>query len=183
MVIRIAPDMLIDENYVCVTIQEVRKEFIRQQKFKDKYPWRHKFKGKIRCIPNSEILNNNAVDQYVEAINFLIESNITNNKTEKLFDLSPVDIKFASCAFSFGYKISTGDGDIKALANQQFPKVFKGSISPLGMVNLWIRKGLIDWNDKLHRYVSDWSRTEEAPQPKHQKREYKKLTGLKYPGS
>ena len=57
MVIRIAPDMLTDKNYGCFTIQEVRKEIIRQQKFKDKYPWRHRFKDKIRCIPNSEILN------------------------------------------------------------------------------------------------------------------------------
>ncbi len=99
MVIRIAPDMLTDEMYGCFTIQEVRKEIIRQQKFKDKYPWRRRFKDKIRCIPNSEILNNNAVNQYVEAINLLIESNIINNKTGRLFDLSPIDRKFASCAF------------------------------------------------------------------------------------
>jgi len=175
--------MLTNEKYGCLTIQEVRKEFIRQQKFKDKYPWRHGFKDKLRCVPNSEVLNNNAVNQYVEAINLLIESDITNNKTGKLFDLSPVDIKFASCAFSFGYKISTGDGDIKDLANQEFSKVFKGSISPLGMVNMWIRKNLVNWNDELHEYVADWSGTEEAPQPKHQKKVYKKLTGLKYIGS
>ncbi len=183
MVIRIAPDMLTNENYGCFTIQEVRKEFIRQQKFKDKYPWRHSFKDKIRCIPNSEILNNNAVNQYVEAINFLIESNITNNKTGKLFDLSPVDRKFIACALSFGYRISTGDGDIKDLANQEFPKVFKGSISPLGMINMWIRKGLMDWDDTLHEYVADWKRDEEDSQPRRQKIEYKKLTGLKYPGN
>jgi hypothetical protein len=183
MVIRIAPDMLTDEKYGCFTIQEVREEIIRQQKFKDKYPWRYRIKEKIRCIPNSEIINNIAVNQYVEAINLLIESNITNNKTGKLFNLSHVDRKFASCAFGFGYRVSTGDGDIKDLANQEFPKIFKGSISPLGMVNIWIRKSLVNWSDELHEYVSDWNRTGEAPQPKHQKREYKKLTGFKYPGS
>ena len=52
MVIRIAPDMLTDKKYGCFTIQEVREEIIRQQKFKDKYPWRLRFKNKIRCIPN-----------------------------------------------------------------------------------------------------------------------------------
>ncbi len=57
MVMRIAPDMLTDEKYDCFTIQEVREEIIRQQKFKDKYSWRHRFKDKIRCIPNSETLN------------------------------------------------------------------------------------------------------------------------------
>ena len=130
MVIRIAPDMLIDEKYGCVTIQEVREEIIRQQKFKDKYPWRHGFKDKIRCIPNSEIINNDFANQYLEAINLLIESNITNNKTGRLFDLSPVDKKFISCALSFGFKISTGDGDIKNIANQEFSKLLGQHITP-----------------------------------------------------
>ena len=140
-------------------------------------------KDKIRCIPNSEIINNHDANQYFEAINLLIESNITNKKTGKLFDLSHVDRKFASCAFSFGLRISTGDGDIKDLANQEFPKTFKGSLSPLGMINMWIRNGLIDWNDTLNEYVADWKRNEEDSQPKRQKSEYKKLTGLRYPGS
>jgi hypothetical protein len=169
--------------YGCFTIQEVRREIIRQQKFKDKYPWRHGFKDKIRCVPNSEITNNDFVNQYLEVINLLIESNITNNKTGKLFDLSPVDKKFIACAFSFGFKISTGDGDIKDIANQEFSKTFKGNISPLGMVNMWIRNGLIAWNDTFYEYVADWKRNEENSQPKRQKSEYKKLTGLKYPGS
>jgi len=183
MVFRVAPHMLNDEKYGCFTIQEVREEIIRQQKFKDKYPWRHGFKDKIRCIPNSEIINNDFVNQYLEAINLLIESNIINNKTGRLFDLSTVDKKFLACALGFGFKISTGDGGIKNLANQEFPKVFKGSISPLGMINKWIRKDLIDWNDELHEYVADWKRMGEASQPKHQKNVYKKLTGLKYIGS
>jgi hypothetical protein len=175
--------MLTNKNYGCFTIQEIRKEFIRQQKFKDKYPWRHKFKDKIRCIPNSDILNNNTVNLYLEAISFLIENHITNNKTGRLFDLSPVDKKFIACALGFGFKISSGDGDIKDLANQEFPKVFKSSISPLGMINMWLRKDLINWRGELHEYVADWKRTAEASQPKHQKNVYKKLTGLKYPGN
>jgi len=183
MVIRIAPDMLTDENYGCFTIQEVRKEIIRQQKFKDKYPWRHKFKDKIRCIPNSEIINNDLVNQYVDVVNLLIESNTINKKTGRLFDLSPVDRRFIACALGFGYRVSTGDNDIKDIASQEFSKTFKGSISPLGMVNTWIRNGLINWNDTLHEYVADWKRNEEDSQPRRQKIEYKKLTDLKYPGS
>lgn len=183
MVIRIAPDMLTDENYGCFTTQDVRKEFIRKQKFKDKYPWRQKFKDKIQCIPNSEILNNSAVNQYVEAINLLIENNIINNKTGRLFDLSPIDRRFIACTLSFGFRVSTGDGDIKDFVSQEFPKIFKGSISPLGMVNMWIRNGLIAWNDTLHEYVADWKINGEDPQPRHQKRVYKKQTGFKYPGN
>lgn len=183
MVIRIAPNMLTNEKYGCFTIQKVREEIVRQQKFKDKYPWRQGFKDKIQCIPNSEILSNDATNQYFETINLLIENNITNNKTGKLFDLSKVDRRFIACALSFCYRVSTGDNDIKDLANQEFSKTFKGSISPLGMVNKWIRKSLVTWSDELHEYVADWNRTGEAPQPKHQKGEYRKLTGLKYPGS
>jgi len=183
MVIRIAPDMLIDEKYGCFTIQEVRKEFIRQQKFKDKYPWRHSLKDKIQCIPNTDIINNEAVNQHVEVINLLIENNTINKKTKRFFDLSPVDRRFIACALGFGYRLSSGDGDIKDLVNQEFPNISKGSISPLGMVNMWIRKGLIDWIDELHGYVADWEKTGEAPQPRQQKKEYKKLTGFKYPGS
>ena len=70
MVIRIAPDMLTDKNYGCFTIQEVRKELIRQQKFKDRFPWRHGVKDKIRCIPNSEIINNDLVNQYIGVVNW-----------------------------------------------------------------------------------------------------------------
>ncbi len=183
MVIRIAPDMLTDEKYGCFTIQEVREEIIRQQKFKDKYTWRHGFKDKIRCIPNSEIINNDFVNQHLDVANLLIENNTINKKTGRLFDLSPVDRRFIACALSFGHRVSTGDNDIKDIASQEFSKAFKGSISPLGMINMWIRKGLIDWSDELHGYVADWNRTEEAPQPRRQKIEYKKLTGLKYPGS
>ncbi len=183
MVIRIAPEMLTNEKYGCFSIQEVREEIIRQQKFKDKYPWRHGFKDKIRCIPNSEIINNDLVNQYVDVVNLLIENNTINKKTGRLFDLSPVDRRFIACALSFGFQISTGDGDIKDIANQEFSKTFKGNISPLGMVNTWIRKSLINWSDELHGYVADWNRTGEAPQPRLQKREYRKLTGLKYPGS
>ena len=105
MIIRIAPDMLIDENYGYFTIQDVRKEIIRGQKFKDKYPWRHRFKDRIRCIPNSEITDNDFINQYLDVVNLLIENNTINNKTGKLFDLSPVDKKFIACAFSFGVKI------------------------------------------------------------------------------
>ena len=183
MVMRIAPDMLTDEKYGCFTIQEVREEIIRQQKFKDKYPWRHGFKDKIRCIPNSEIINNDFASQYFDVVNLMIENNTINKKTGRLFDLSSVDKRFIACSLSFGFKISTGDGDIKAIANQEFSKAFKGNISPLGMVNTWIRKSLINWSDELHGYVADWNRTGEAPQPRLQKREYRKLTGLKYPGS
>jgi len=183
MVLRIAPDMLIDGKYSCFTIQGARREIIRQQRFKDKYPWRHKYRDKIKCIPNSEIINNDLTNRHLEAIDLMIDNGTINDKGKRLFDSSPVDRKFAACALGFGFKISTGDGDLKDFVAQEFPKVFKGSISPLAIINMWIRNGLVNWSDKLHGYVADWNRTGEDPQPKHQKSVYRKLTGLKYPGS
>jgi len=59
----------------------------------------------------------------------------------------------------------------------------KSNISPLGIINRWLREGLIEWNDQLHRYVIDWKTNNEHPQPQKQIREFKKLTGLSYPGS
>jgi len=51
------------------------------------------------------------------------------------------------------------------------------------MINRWIRERLIKWNEELHSYVADWKINNEHPQPKKQIREFKKLTGLSYPGS
>ena len=48
LLIRIAPDMFIDERYECLTIYEVRDEIFRTPRFKSKYSWRIDFKNKIK---------------------------------------------------------------------------------------------------------------------------------------
>jgi len=48
MLLRIAPQMFLDDTYQCCTIAEVRNEIFQTQKFKNKYPWREKFKDKIK---------------------------------------------------------------------------------------------------------------------------------------
>ncbi|MEA3378994.1 MAG: hypothetical protein U9Q69_05160, partial [Nanoarchaeota archaeon] len=55
MLIRIAPDMFCDDSYGCVTIQEVLQELFRTQKFKTKYPWRTKYKSKIKVLGKSKV--------------------------------------------------------------------------------------------------------------------------------
>ena len=55
MLIRIAPDMFCDERYGCVTMQEVIKELFRTQKFKAKYPWRTRYKSKIKALGASKV--------------------------------------------------------------------------------------------------------------------------------
>ena len=50
MLIRIAPDMFSDDRYECLTIQEVFRELFRTQKFKSRYPWREKYKPKVKAL-------------------------------------------------------------------------------------------------------------------------------------
>ena len=44
MLIRIVPDMFMDERFECVTVHDVRKEVFQTQRFKTRYPWRNEFK-------------------------------------------------------------------------------------------------------------------------------------------
>lgn len=182
MLIRIAPDMFLDKRYRCFTINLMRHEFFRNPKFKNKYPWRNDFKAKIQGLP-SNFTNNADVSRYFEAIRLLIRNITINAKTGRPFDLSYVDQMFLACALVNGYKISTGDENLALFALQEFGDEFHGNISPLGIINRWIRERLIKWNEELHSYVTDWKINNEHPQPKKQIREFKKLTGLSYPGS
>jgi hypothetical protein len=182
MLIRIAPDMFLDKRYRCFTINLMRHEIFRNPKFKNKYPWRNDFRAKIQCLPNSAT-DNADVNRYFEAINLLIRNITISAKTGRPFDLSYVDQMFLACALANGYKISTGDENLTLFALQEFGDEFHGNISPLGIINRWVRKGLIEWNDQLHNYVADWKTNNEHPQPQKQRREFKKLTGLSYPGS
>jgi len=50
MLIRIVPEMFCDERFECVTIHEVIQEIFRTQKFKSRYPWRERYKPKIKAL-------------------------------------------------------------------------------------------------------------------------------------
>jgi len=182
MLIRIAPDMFIDHRYECCTIRLVREEIFRTQKFKAKYPWRINFKEKIQCLPTNRVRNDD-FDIYFDAVESLIEHGTINKKKGSEFDLSYVDKVIIACALANGYRITTGDEDLRTFARQEFGNDFKGWISPLGLINRWIRNNLIQWDDSLHDYLSDWARDDEHPQPHRQKIAFKELTGRRYPGS
>ena len=182
LLIRIAPDMFIDESYECCTIQSIRDEIFRTQKFKSKYPWRDKYKNKIKCLSH-EVLQKAETQIYRDMITRLNELGTINTYTGKIFSLSNVDIQFLACALAHGFSITTGDQNIKDFAAQQFEEIFSGSVSSLGLVNIWIEKKLIHWNEELHTYLSDWYKKNEHPQPREQKRRFKRLTGRNYPGS
>ena len=165
--------MFVDERYNCFTVTEVRNEIFGSQKFKTKYPWRNRYKDKIKCLPNSTIINNSRFDQFFDAISTLNDNYTANERIEKLFDLSREDKLLLACALSEKMVITTGDGEIKDFGKQEFSKYYKGSISPLGMVNNWIRSEFINWNSELHEYLSEWNANHEHPQPRKQKKEFK----------
>jgi hypothetical protein len=76
MLIKIAPDMFCDERYECVTIQEVFQEIFRTQKFKMQYPWRTKYKSKIKALGKSKVESGDfKLYKGVEKINSLFYEN------------------------------------------------------------------------------------------------------------
>lgn len=183
MLLRIAPDMFNNKEYKCLTLLDVRKEMFQKQTFKNKYPWRSKFKSNVSCIPNSELNNNQDFINLKKAMNLLITRGVVNEETGRLFDLSRVDIKILACAISYGHKVASGDNGLKQFAHQEFSDQYKGDISPLGIINMWLRKGIIAWNDEKQTYLTEWALLNEDPQPLLQRRQFKRLTGYAYPGS
>jgi hypothetical protein len=181
MLIRIAPDMFLDNNYGCCTIRLVRDELFRTHKFKTKYPWRSEYKAHIRCL-TMEVAESEEVQRYLNAIQALTSRGIVNEKTGREFGLSHVDKVFLSCALANGLKISTGEKEMKLFAAQEFGKQFKGWISPLGMINSWIRSTLIRWDDLHQSILREWEKDNEHAQPQRQKGVFRKLTGIRYPG-
>ncbi len=179
MLIRIAPDMFIDEQFECATVKEVHEEVFRTQKFKSKFPWRKNYKSKIS--PNYALRNN--TDDYklsVDTISQLIDAFAINKKTGRIFDLSKRDKKIAAYAITYKLKISSDDKDLITFLEQEFDIKNK---TPLAIVNDWIKKGLITWNDDLQNIMEDWKLNNEPPQPDSEKKKFRKLTGYKYLGS
>ena len=182
MLIRIAPDMFIDTKFECVTISDVVKEIFRTQKFKNRYPWRKRYKSKIKPLGNS-ILKTNEFKLYYQANRSLIGEGVINRKTNFYFDLSKVDQKIIACAQANTYRITTGDNDLIEYYLQQCSNNPDEIISPLGMINIWLKKGLISCDEKLQTILEDWKKCDEAPQPITEIKKFQKSTGYKYLGT
>ncbi len=178
MLIRIAPDMFRDDCYGCVTIQEVFQEIFRTQKFKIRYPWRTKYKSKIKALKKSKVESSD-FNLYLEAIRNIIETGKINERTKRFFILSYVDQKIAACSIAHGFKLTTVDDDLNDFVTQEFAGK---TISPLEIVNDWIKKGLIEWDDDLQDIFEDWNRFNEHPQPGKEIKRFEKLSGYKYCG-
>ncbi len=181
MLLRIAPSMFTDAQFGCFTIGSVRREFVQTQRFKGKYPWRKEYAQYITFIPKSHTKHED-VELYYEAIRVKTEHGVINKLNDKLFDLGRTDQRLIAWSLGLGLPISTGDKDIIAFAQQEFEGVFKRYVSPLAILNGWIRDGLVLWTDTLNTYLEDWKKNNEPAQPKGQKQKFRQLTEHKYPG-
>jgi len=178
MLIRIAPDMFCDERYECVTIQEIIQEIFRTQKFKMQYPWRTKYKSKIKALGKSNVESGD-FKLYVATIRNIIVTGKINKRTKRFFSLSYVDQQIAACSIAHSFKLTTVDDDLNDFVIQEFSGK---TISPLGIVNGWIKKGLIKWDDDIQSILEDWDKCNEHPQPKKEVKRFEKITGFKYTG-
>jgi len=178
MLIRIAPEMFVAEQYECLTITDVRDELFQTQKFKDKYPWRLEFKNKIVTLGTTEVTSGD-FNLYLQTITNLIESGTINQHTQKFFNLSRVDKKFIACALAHNYEVTTTDNDLIDFLQQEFSK---SNIAPLNLINSWLKNQLIEWNEQRQSIIEDWNKCNEARQPFSDVEEFEKLTGYEYVG-
>lgn len=171
--------MFHDDRYECVTIQEVLQELFRTQKFKSRYPWRQRYKSKIKALGTSQVKEGD-FSLYLEAVKNTVFTGKVNKRTGHYFNLSRVDQVLAACSITHNFRLTTGDDDLADFIKQEFSGQ---AISPLGIVNDWIEKGLVSWNDEMQTIIEDWEKCNESPQPKKEIKRFEKITGYKYAGS
>jgi hypothetical protein len=182
LLLRIAPDMFVDARYECCTIREIHDEIIRTTKFKSKYPWTRSMRPKLKPLTFSEE-QKKSEEIFYSAISFLIRNGIVNKKTKRFFDLSREDMKVISNALALGYRISSGDNGLIEFAKQEFADEFAGSVSALEVINIWIEKNIITWNQEKQNFLSDWKTQREVAQPPKAVSDFKRLTKMPYTGS
>ena len=181
LLLRIAPSMFIDPAYQCATLPEIHEEIFRTQKFKEKYPWRVGYKAQVKPLIRSAY-RTEVFEKVLKNIRVLLDAGVIN-ADGKLFKLSPEDCILLTCALVNEYRISTGDAGIVAFAQQEFPGMFKGNMSALGIITMWIEGGLIEWNDEKQALLAEWKKQKEASQPQSAIKKFKGLTKRAYPGS
>lgn len=179
MLIRVAPDMFCDDRYGCVTIQEVSQELFRTQKFKSKYPWRKSYKNKIKALGVSRVKQGD-YELHLQTIKALVSAGKINKRTGNFFNLSSVDQKIAACSIAHNFILTTVDDDLADFIGQEFSG---SSISPLEIINDWLEKGLVKWNNNIQTVIEDWDKCNEHPQPKKEIKRFEEITAFKYTGS
>lgn len=179
MLLRIAPEMFRDNAYECITITWIKEEIVRTQKFKNKYTWLKQYQNRIKTI-GANTLEDKEFETIFAIVDKTIKSGKVNPKTGKLFDLSYRDKKVISAAAKNGWAVASEDGDLADYYRQEFDGEV---ISVLKLLNDWIEKGLISWNDNYKTMMEEWKENNERPQPRIEIERFEKLTKFKYCGT
>jgi hypothetical protein len=178
MLIRIAPEMFRDQRFDCLTVQEVCDEIFRTQRFKTKYPWRATYKDKIQ--PSSLLKKKGGdYDLHFATIEQLLDAGAVHIGTGKAFGLSFVDKRIAAYVTTYDLEISSTDNSLIGFLQQEFSRK---NHSPLAVLNGWIETGLIRWNENVRKILEDWDEMGEPIQPVKDKKQFLRLTGIKYMG-
>jgi hypothetical protein len=85
-----------------------------------------------------------------------------------------------ACAAANNYTISSGDDDLIAFALQQYDIT---TLTPLEILNNWLTRKLLVWDDGKQKILQEWAQMYEKPQPSKAKNVFHQLTGYKYIGS
>lgn len=176
MLLRIAPEMFTDPRYECVMTQTVYAEFVQTRKFKYKYPWRSTCKKHLKSIGHDELASG-GYQRKLDLIRRLDDSAI-RPATGRRYDLSRADMEIAAATVALGFKITTGDENLAAFLVDQFDTE---CVSPLGLVNLWLERGFIAWNNEKQAVIDDWIAQREHAQPRQEIGRFERLTGREYP--
>ncbi len=178
MLIRIAPEMLCDPKYECVTIKAVYDELFKTPRFKFKYPWLARLEPKIKTLdisPNEK----NLIEKNLKVIKCHVESaGIINTITGGPFNLSQTDKTIVAHAVCLNTSVSSVDHDLSAYLDQQYEiKVWE----PLCLINHWLQNDIIIWDDSKQTVLENWVACQEARQTQKNIDKFEELTGREYP--
>ncbi len=171
MLLRINPEMFTNPIFECETINEVRTEFNEKQKFKIKYPWKSTYLKFIKTHT-----------RYDESIKFIIEGinqSKLNPSTNEPYDLSYVDRCLMAALYDLDDVIfCSGDSNAMDFA---FNELEHDCISPLELINKWLKDCLIVWDIDKQLIIVDWISQNERRQPPRAIGKFTELTGFDYP--
>lgn len=177
MLIRVNPDMFKDPKYECVMMPDSYNEYTSSKKFKEKYEWRNDFKSKLQSLTTSQIKACGA-EAALKEINQVVYF-CENAKRQACYAnlLSYADKRIAAATIGLEGTLCTMDGPLRDFVSNELDcKV----VSPLEVLNDWLEKELLKWDDTKMSIVQDWV-NKEARQPLTQIERFEKLTGCKYP--
>ncbi len=176
MLLRIAPTMFEEDVYGCQTIHNVWEEFIQNARIGRDYPWRAELKKHVKSIPQGQ-LETDSFCLLFKLVNRLATQ--PNTRTGSKFNLSHTDRRVATTCLDRHLELCTAEHELEDFMAQQFNR---NNVSPLQLVNNWLERKLIDWDDERQSVIGEWC-LRERPQPVCQIQRFRELTGRVYPSS